>query len=172
MANNELKNPIKENKGELSARIKRLKVIYDWPKINIDDDKQVEDRINLYFNYTAEAGIKPSIEGLALALGISRKTIWDWDNERRRAQVSGSRADIIKKAKDFIALLINDAALDNKIYPSTWIFYAKNYFGMSDKQEIEIKASQPLGDQLSPEEIAKRVGLPDPNEPVDVEWKE
>lgn len=171
MANNELKNPIKENKRELSARIKRLKVIYDWPKIDIDDDQQVEDRINQYFNYIADAGIKPSIEGLALALGISRKSIWDWETGYSRGS-SSSRSDIIKKAKDFIAFLINDAALDNKIYPTTWIFYAKNYFGMSDKHEIEVKANQPLGDELSPEEIAKRVGLPDPDEPVDVEWKE
>ena len=167
MANNELKNPIKESKSELSARIKRLKVIYDWPKIDIDDDKQVEDRINQYFNYVAEAGIKPSVEGLALALGISRKTLWDWDNERRRAQVSSSRADIIKKAKDFIAFLINDAALDNKIYPATWIFYAKNYFGMTDKQEIEVKASNPLGNTLTAEEIAKQI----PQDiPIDTDW--
>jgi hypothetical protein len=171
MANNELKNPIKATKAELSARQKQLKVIYDLPKVNLDDDKAVEERINFYFNYSAEQGIKPSIEGLALAIGIDRRTLWDWESGNTRAQFDSSRSDMIKKAKDYIAFLMSDAALENKIFPATWIFYAKNYFGMSDKQEIEIKANQPLGDELSWEEIEKK--LPDKKcEPIDVEFTE
>jgi transcriptional regulator with XRE-family HTH domain len=138
MANNDLKNPIKTTKAELSARQKQLKVIYDLPKIDLDDDTAVSDRIDYYFTYSAEQGIKPSVEGLALAIGVSRSTLWDWENGRRRAELSDSRADIIKKAKDYIAFLMSDAALENKIFPVTWIFYAKNYFGMKDSQDINI----------------------------------
>ena len=169
MANNNLKNPIKATPAELSARMKKLKVIYDLPKINLDSDQEVEDRINLYFDYSAEAGIKPSVEGLALAIGVAPSTLWDWETGRRRGNVDSSRADIIKKAKNFIAFLVTDAALDNKVFPATWIFYAKNYFGMSDKQEIEIKANNPLGDNLTPEEIAKRI--PD-DIPIDTDFSE
>lgn len=169
MANNNLKNPIKATPAELSARMKKLKVVYDWPKIDIDSDQEVEDRINLYFDYSVGAGLRPNIEGLALALGISRSTLWDWETGRRRGNIDSSRADIIKKAKDYIAYLMSDGVLDNKINPVTWIFYAKNYFGMSDKQEIEIKANNPLGDNLTPEEIAKRI--PD-DIPIDTDFSE
>jgi len=169
MANKDLENPIKASREELSSKMKKLKVIYDLPKIDINDDQQVEDRINYYFEYSAREGLKPTVEGLALAVGVSRSTLWDWETGRSRAEFGTSRSDIIKKAKDFIAFLMSDFALDGKIFPATWIFYAKNYFGMKDVQDIQITPNTALGDQLTPEEIAKR--LPQ-DIPVDVDYTE
>lgn len=169
MANKELSQPIKATKEELSAKMRKLKVIYDLPKIDINDDQQVEDRIDYYLEYSAREGLKPTVEGLALAIGVSRKTLYDWETGYSRAESSQSRSDIIKKAKDFIAYLMSDFALDGKIFPATWIFYAKNYFGMKDTQDIQITPNNALGDQLSPEEIAKRI----PEDiPVDVDYTE
>lgn len=169
MANREIAEPIKATKEELSTKLKKLKVIYDLPKIDLDSDNAVSDRINYYLEYSAREGLKPNVEGLALALGIDRRTLWDWENSRRRAELGPSRADMIKKAKDFIAYLMSDMALDGKIFPATWIFYAKNYFGMKDTQDIQITPNTALGDQLTPEEIAKR--LPQ-DIPIDVDYKE
>jgi hypothetical protein len=168
VANKDLANPIKATPAEMSAKMRKLKVIYDLPKIDLDDDQAVADRIDYYFEYCAKEGLKPIVEGLALAIGIDRRTLWDWESERRRGLLSDSRADIIKKAKDYIAFLMSDAAISGQVNPVTWIFYAKNYFGMSDKQEIEIKAKQPL-DELPMDEIEKRIPK---NLPVDVEYKE
>ena len=172
MAGTNPKNPIKASPAEIREKSRKLLHIYNLPKINLDSDEEVEERINYYFEYCMQEGLKPTVEGLAIALGITRQALHDWQTGRRRGESSSRRADMVKKAKDYIAFLLSDYALDNKVYPATWIFYAKNYFGMTDKHEIEVKANQPLGEELSPEEIAKRVGLPDPNEPVDVEWKE
>jgi hypothetical protein len=168
VSNKDLANPIKATPAEISAKMRKLKVIYDLPKIDLDDDQAVADRIDYYFEYCAKEGLKPIVEGLALAIGIDRRTLWDWESERRRGLLSDSRADIIKKAKDYIAFLMSDAAISGQVNPVTWIFYAKNYFGMSDKQEIEIKAKQPL-DELPMDEIEKRIPK---NLPVDVEYKE
>ena len=172
MANNNLANPIKATPAEISAKMRKLKAIYDLPKIDLDDDQAVRDRIDYYFDYCTQQGLKPVVEGLALAIGIDRRTLWDWENSNRRAELSSTRADIIKKAKDYIAFLMSDAAMSGQVNPVTWIFYAKNYFGMTDRQEFIVTPTQPLGDQFTADEIAKRVGLPDPNEPVDVKWEE
>lgn len=172
MAGTNPKNPIKATPVEIREKSRKLLHIYRLPKIDLNDDQQVEDRINYYFDYCEKEGLKPVVEGLALALGVTRQALHDWETGRRRGETSPARADMVKKAKEYIAFLMSDAAMSGQVNPVTWIFYAKNYFGMSDKHEIEVKANQPLGEQLSPEEIAKRVGLPDPDEPVDVEWKE
>jgi hypothetical protein len=45
---------------------------------------------------------------------------------------------MIKKAKDYVAFLMSDGVMSGQINPVTWIFYAKNYFGMTDSQNITI----------------------------------
>jgi len=171
MANKDLANPIKSSPAELSAKMKKLKVVYDWPSIDINSDQEVKDRIKLYFDYSMEAGLRPNVEGLALAVGVSRSTLWDWEVGRSRAELGSSRSDIIKKAKDYISYLMSDSVMEGKINPITWIFYAKNYFGMADTQTIEINAKQPL-DDISMDEIQERVKKLPKNPPVDAEYTE
>lgn len=166
----ELRNPIKATPAEIRAKMQKLKVVYDWPKINLDSDEAVMERIELYFSYSAEQGLKPVIEGLALAIGISRNTLWEWETGKSRGKLGSSRGDIVKKAKDYIAFLMSDAVMDGNINPITWIFYAKNYFGMKDTQEVTFNGVNPLGNQMSAEEIMKQ--LPADLPVGDVEYKE
>lgn len=169
MAGTNPKDPIKASPAEIRERSGKLLHIYMLPKIDLDDDKAVEDRINYYFRYCEQEGLKPVVEGLALALGVSRSTLWDWEVGRSRADVGSSRSDMVKKAKEYIAYMMSDGVMNGKVNPVAWIFYAKNYFGMSDKQEIEVKAAGGLSPTLSPEEIAKQI----PKDiPVDVDYKE
>ena len=46
---------------------------------------------------------------------------------------------------------------EGKINPVTYIFRAKNYFGLQDKQEYVITPNNPLGDHADPEDIQKRL---------------
>lgn len=165
----ELRNPIKATPEEMRNKMRKLKAVYDLPKIDIESDEAVIERIEYYFTYSMEAGLKPTIEGLALAIGVSRSTLWDWETGRSRAQLGSSRSDIVKKAKEYISYMMSEFVMNGDINPITWIFYAKNYFGMKDVQEINVSASNNLGDQLSPDEISKRIVV---DEPVDVDWKE
>jgi hypothetical protein len=169
MAGTNPKNPIKATPAELRATMQKLKVIYDLPKIDLDSDEAVQERISLYFDYSMEQGLKPNVEGLALAIGVSRKTLWDWESGVSRAQLGSSRSDMVKKAKDYISFLMSNEAMNGNINPITWIFYAKNYFGMADTQTIEVKANNQLSPTLTPDEIAKQI----PQDiPVDVDWSE
>lgn len=169
MAGTNPKDPIKASPAEIRERSAKLLHIYKLPPIDLSDDKQVQDRIYYYFDYCEKEGLKPVIEGLALALGVTRQALYDWEIGRRRGDVGSSRADMVKKAKEYIAYMMSDGVMNGKVNPVAWIFYAKNYFGMSDKQEIEVKAAGQLLPTMSPEEIAKQI----PQDiPVDVDWKE
>jgi len=150
-------NPINATPSELSIKMAKLKVIYDWDKIDLDSDDAVEERISDYFNYSIAEGLKPNIEGLAMALGIDRRTLWTWETGQTHAKMDSTRMDMIKKAKDYIAFLMSDMVMDNKINPITWIFYAKNYFGMKDTQDIQFTATNVLQPTMSLEEIADKV---------------
>ena len=165
----ELRNPIKATPEEMRNRMRKLKVVYDLPKIDLGDNKAVEDRIEYYFTYSLESGLKPTIEGLALAIGISRNTLWEWETGKSRGLLDNSRGDMIKKAKEYISYMMSEFVMNGDINPITWIFYAKNYFGMKDIQEITVSATSALGAQLTPDEIAKRI----PKDiPIDVEYRE
>jgi DNA-binding XRE family transcriptional regulator len=150
-------NPINATPSELSIKMAKLKVIYDWDKINLDSDDEVEERISDYFNYCIAEALRPTVEGLAMALGIDRRTLWTWETGSYRAKLDNTRLDIIKKAKDYIAFLMSDMVMDNKINAITWIFYAKNYFGMKDTQDLVITPNNALQPTMSMEEIAEKV---------------
>lgn len=146
-----------------------IEIAYRWPKIDLNSDEEVEDRIIQYFQYCFDNDIKPGVEGMALAIGVDRKTIWDWEVGRSRSQAGSSRSDLIKKAKQILADYMENLTQNGKINPVTAIFLMKNHFGYRDQQEINVTAGSALGEGLSPEEIAKRL----PKDiPIDVDYQE
>jgi hypothetical protein len=102
---------------------------------------------------------------MCLALGTTRKTVWEWE----QGNLGVSRSNMIKKAKEILSSMDAELVQRNKIPQITYIFRAKNFYGLSDKTEIEVHGGNVLGDQLTPEEIAKR--LPQ-DIPVDVDYVE
>lgn len=48
-------------------------------------------------------------------------------------------------------------ATEGKINPVTYIFRAKNYFGMRDQQEYVLTPNNPLGDTSNPNDIQRRI---------------
>jgi hypothetical protein len=59
-------------------------------------------------------------------------------------------------------------ALEGYDNPILFMFRAKNYYGMQDKQEITVNGNKPLN-EIPLSEIEKRIPK---NLPVDVEYKE
>jgi hypothetical protein len=58
-----------------------------------------------------------------------------------------------------------------KIPQITYIFRSKNFYGLTDKTEVEIRTKSPLGDRLTSEEIAEQLRLAQ-DIPVDTDYKE
>lgn len=151
---NRFKNVTQQDNAETTAKVLEL---YNLDPIDTTDINQIGNRVQYYFNWCASGGIRPGVEGLALALGTTRSTLNRWEHGENGAD----KRDIIKKAKQFIANYLEILAQSGKINPVTYIFMAKNNHGYKDQTDININIDNPLGDQVNPDTIAQR--LPDVN---------
>ena len=118
-------------------------------------DEEIRERLYRYFVETLENGEIPTVEEMCLALGYDRKTIWRWENGQEGA--TPVRCHLIKKAKEFLASFDAKLVQENKVNPTTYIFRAKNYFGLKDQQEYVLTPNNPLGDTKDPAEIHQRL---------------
>lgn len=122
--------------------------------------------IEEYFKDCAEANLRPTIRGLAAALGTVYSTLNDWENGSRDAQLGSSYSSMIKKAKQFIAEYDELLAVEGVDNPILYMFRAKNYYGMQDKQDITITPNNNLEAGHTPDEIAKQI---ESDIPIDME---
>ena len=90
---------------------------------------------------------RPTVTGLAIALGTNRMTLNDYD---RRNDDIGS---IIKEAKALVEYYYEKGVAEGDIHPATGIFALKN-FGWTDAIQINTNA-QP--EQLTPDDIKKQL---------------
>ena len=66
-------------------------------------------------------------------------------------------SDIVKTAKDLIGAAEAQLALSGDINATTYIFRAKNFQGMTDKQEVVVTPNKIPQADLSEEEILKNL---------------
>ncbi len=109
----------------------------------VSTPEEMEDRIQQLFDLCSSTGNVPTYESIAVACGIPSRTFYDM----RAGQYEGYKqySQIIKRAKEVVALMESSMVRDGKIPPVLWIFRAKNYLGMKDVQQIEA-AVTPTGD--------------------------
>lgn len=159
-------NGINTKPGDNSKYAKIMLDIMSWPKVDRNNIQALEDRLEQYMEYCYSNDIKVGNQVCYLALGIDKNTAYDWENGRSFGK---EHSDFIKKVKAICAGTREFLMQDGKVNPITGIFWQKNYDGLKDVQEINVAAQSALGDQLSPEEIAKRL----PSDiPVDVDYTE
>jgi hypothetical protein len=127
---------------------------YKMPKVV--SDEELLDRLDKYFKRCAEQDIKPTVEEMCMYLGYVRSTIWDWETGRKGG-FSSLTGDIVKKAKEYISLFDARMLIEGKLNPVSYIFRAKNYYGMKDVQDVVVTPSNPFGDGTDPKEIANAV---------------
>lgn len=119
----------------------------------VKSDEECAERINGYFRDCAEQQMLPTVENLSLALGTTRKTVWEWENG---VGCSSARSYMVKKAKQILASIDAELVSSGKIPQVVYIFRAKNFYQMSDQQEITINAQNGQEQDMSAEDIAKR----------------
>jgi hypothetical protein len=100
--------------------------------------------------------MRPGVEGLALALGVSRQTLFNWS---QGIKCSDKRRQIAEHAKALIAAYIEQVSLSGRLNPVTAIFLQKNWFGYRDSQTLELSRPSDalLTAEQSPEEIAAAI---------------
>ena len=127
------------------------------PKI-FNDVKEVEEKINAYFNYCEEKEKPYTMSGLAYYLGISRQTLVNYSNQDQFF-------DTIKKARDRVQMQLEENALSNKANPTFTIFNLKNNFDWKDKIEHSSSEVENINKNIS--NIANLLNNPKPNRSED-----
>lgn len=107
------------------------------PKFDTKNVALLKERIMEYFQICAEDDSKPSVAGLALAVGVDRKTIWQWSQGE-----NSDKSNAIKKAYQILNLMMEDYMQNGKINPVSGIFLGKNHFGYQDKTDVVVRRGE------------------------------
>ena len=118
--------------GDNSRYLRHALATLNMPPIDISDPKQVEARLDWYFEHCINSEMKPTVKGFCNSLGISRQTLMMWKNGNVRPE---SHQAIILRAYNILEELWEDYMMNGKINPVSGIFLAKNNFSYVDKQE-------------------------------------
>ncbi len=130
--------------------------MWDWQKPDMTKTEQISQRVKDYFMLCAEDDIKPSVEGLAVAFGVSRKTIWSWANGVDCKFMTEDSRNIIKKAYSVLNAQVVDYLQGNHVNTIAAIFLMKNNMGYSDKTEVVVTPNQPIGEEIGEDYIAEK----------------
>ena len=127
-------------------------MLYRLNPVCFDSAEEIADRTETYFDICQQNDMKPSVAGYALALGVDRKTLWEYVTGR--TVKPDAVRNVLKRAYLVLNAQMEDYMQNGKINPVSGIFLMKNSFQYQDKQEIEVSAS--AGDAESPDQLAAK----------------
>lgn len=162
-------SPVIGNNGlmlEAGDNTKILQVnmaLMNMPDIDLDDVEVVQERLMEYFDLYAQADMKPTVVGMAIALnGHSRQWLWGvarngvingrGDTVNLRPEVS----NVIKKAYFMMENQWETYMNSGKINPVSGIFLGKNNYGYQDKTEYVLTPNQQNDSDYNAEDIRQR----------------
>lgn len=130
--------------------------MWDWQKPDMTDPVAVGDRIKEYFQLCINDDMKPSVEGLAFAFSVSRRTLWAWANNVDSPRMPEEVRSLIKRAYEVLTVQMANYMQNGKINPVAGIFLMKNNMDYEDKKEITLAPANPLGDETPPEDLRRK----------------
>jgi len=98
--------------------------------------EEVENRIIEYFDICEKTAQLPSIKAMSLYIGVPYNTLKKYLNDP-----TSRYYDVLLRAQDACHVVIENAALNNKVNPATYMFTAANFYGMKNTQSVEIGRS-------------------------------
>ena len=135
---------------------------FDMPKVDLRDPDAVHQRLSDYFRIYGEADLKPTVAGMAMALGVDRRRLWAIANDQptggggKLMNIPPESADLVKKAYEILETSMEAYANAGKINPVMSIFMMKNHFGYQDKTEYVLTPNQKQDSDYNADEISKR----------------
>ena len=148
------KQSVHTKPGDNTKYINHSLKLYDLPKVDMSNTDAVNQRVKEYFQICSDDDMKPSVAGLALALDIDRRRLW----EIREGKMGKNPAvsDTLKKTMRLLDLQMVDYMQNGQINPVSGIFLMKNNFGYADKQEVVVTPQSPLGETKDTKELEDR----------------
>ena len=135
---------------------------FDMPRVDLKNPEAVRERLVEYFQIYGEADLKPTVAGMAMALGINRKTLWAVANDQPtggngyKLNLPEETTHLVKKAYEMLEMSMENYANAGKINPVMAIFMMKNHFGYQDKTEYVLTPNQKQESDYDADEISKR----------------
>ncbi len=149
--------------GDNTTLIQINAKLFAMPEIDMNDPRQVSERLGEYFKLYAEADLKPTVAGMAIALnGMSTNQLRCIVVNRAtggvgyKPAIAKPVAVLIKKAYATLENLWESYMNSGKINPVSGIFLGKNNYGYQDKTEYVVTPNQGDTNDYSAEDIKKR----------------
>lgn len=136
---------------EMAAQVRAMEKIRELPKIDYSDPQEIENRIKFFFEFCAENNLRPTVELMALCIGVSRMALWRWEQEGKE------RGEIISSAKQVLAAMMEQWGVRGKINPAAMCFLMKNHFHYADTYQIEPVQQNNLDSLPSAQDIRRRI---------------
>lgn len=135
--------------------------LFTLPPIDLHNPEDVQARLTEYFEIHVKADLKPTVAGMAMALGINRRRLWEIKTDAKMGgttdyDLPNETLVAIKKAYDFLETLWENYMHNGKINPVSGIFLAKNNFGYQDKVEHVLTPNVHNDSDYDAEDIKKR----------------
>lgn len=126
--------------------------------VSLSDLEEVKRRTVIYLKGCETASSLPSMAGLALSMGFSRKTLYACI-ERKQPKAT---AEWLEVCQDTFSDMLAASALRNDVNGIVSIFLQKATFGLRETVEIVAKAENPLvPDRTAAEIAAEYAALPE-----------
>ena len=137
-------------------------------KLAFDDPEKLQGKITEYFEEIGKAKKPPTLSGLALFLGATRRTLLNYINEAERDTGNGRGkkvecGELLVMAKAQIECYLEEKLIDN--YSRGLEFVLKNgYHGWGDKitvaGEVDVKHEGEVGViKMTDEELMNRISV-------------
>ena len=150
-SNMNIEKAYKGDKSEIGQILNNSLYWFNYPIVKTDEECAA--RLNEFFQHCAENNELPTVEKMCLALGTVRNTVWQWENGV--TNVSQERKNMLKKAKEIISSMDAELAAKGKIPVPTYIFRAKNYYGMRDEPQVVVQVND-NSEKVDVEDIKRR----------------
>lgn len=118
-----------------------VRALGDIP-VDIYKPEEIRNRVSDYFKVMGDAQCRPTLTGLAMALGMRRQRLYEFKMGTYRK--GGKYKDIpeesleeIRKAYDMLENLLESYMMNDDINPNVGIFYATNHFGYKQASSVE-----------------------------------
>lgn len=136
--------------------------LFNLEKIDLHDEEAVTRRLEEYFQIYAKYDMKPTVAGMAMALGMNRRTLIAIVNDYAtggagyKTALPHEVALVIKKAYSLLEVLWENYSSNGKINPVMAIFLAKNNYGYQDKTEYVLTPNSQQDSDYDADSIRKR----------------
>lgn len=124
-------------KMEVGQSLFNLMTLKDIDQGKVESDEEMTERLNEFFKRCADTGQLPTIEKACVSLGMSTTELRHIKDGQRQG-FSIHTKDIVRELYTMCGAIAGDLAMRGAINPIVYIFNAKNYFDMTDKQELVI----------------------------------